>query len=58
MCNNDSFQFSDITNPYTPVRDYSIYGKGTAVNPGPALAKQCWEGTQGVTFGCEHKKTH
>ena len=27
MCNNDSFQFSDITNPYTPVRDYSIYGK-------------------------------
>ena len=27
MCNNDSFQFSDITNPYTPVRDHSIYGK-------------------------------
>ena len=27
MCNNDSFQFSDITNPYTPVRDYSIYGE-------------------------------
>ena len=27
MCNYDSFQFSDITNPYTPVRDYSIYGK-------------------------------
>ena len=21
MSNNDSFQFSDITNPYTPVRD-------------------------------------
>ena len=32
MCNNDSFQFSDITNPYTPVRDHSIYGKGTAIN--------------------------
>ena len=27
MYNNDSFQFSDIINPYTPVRDYSIYGK-------------------------------
>ena len=28
---------------------YSFYG-----GSGPALAKQCWVGTQGVTVGCEH----
>ena len=26
MFNNDSLQLSDITNPYTAVRDYPIYG--------------------------------
>ena len=26
MYNNDSLQFSDNTNAYTPVRDYPIYG--------------------------------
>ena len=24
------------------------------LNTGPALAKQCWMGIQGVTVGCEH----
>ena len=28
--------------------------KQTCLQSGPALAKQCWMGIQGITVGCEH----